>query len=478
MVVNMVCFSIEMKYIVFTFDGSGTPVAQHLQMEGQDVVLAQVQHMRSLASPKDDEYTEERKDKEMRLAIFDGMIKKRVAEELLKEMKTYKNPQDYFVYFDTNGLYALAEQIQDLGFHGNFPTRDDYLYEADRDKAKEFVKKHYAKLNVPRKKEFSSVSDAKKFLADTDEVWVLKGNSDTSGVFVPDVDDPILAAKQVIESLEKDAESFVSEGFILELLIPSVMELTPEKLYYDGVPLGVSIDIENKPIGSGNISIQTGCAADLVFPITDTDKIAQIAFPPIVDEIAKKHKGLFYWDASILINKRDGKMYFGEFCPNRPGYNASFTEFAQCGSVHEFFEKVVQKKNPFTVGTVATSIRIFNFHKDNDTLQPLGGLTIDFAPEIEKDVWLWDVKKKGKKLKNLGYGDFIGVITGSGTSVEEAVNKMYKNLEKFSFLGAYYRPKADYISLGYSTSILNRLNYGMERGLYQIPFKVKVGIIR
>lgn len=467
-----------MKYIVFTFDGSGTPVAQHLQMEGQDVVLAQVQNMRSLASAEDTEYTEGRNDKESRLSVFDGMVKKREAEELLKEMKTYKNPQDYFVFFDTNGLYALAEQIKDLGFHGNFPTREDYLFESDRDKAKEFVKKHYAKLNIARKKEFRSVSDAKKFLADTDEVWVLKANTDALTAFVPDVDDPILAARQVIETLDKDASDYESEGFILELLIPSVMEITPEKLYYDGVPIAVSIDIENKPIGSGNISIQTGCAADMVFPITEQDRICQIAFPPIVDELAKQHKGLFYWDASILINKRDGKMYFGEFCPNRPGYNASFTEFAQCGSVHEFFEKAVQQKNPFTLGTVATSIKIFNLHRDADTQQIMGGLTVDFAPEVEKDVWLWDAKKKGKKLVNTGYGDIIAVITGSGNSVEEAVNRMYKNLEKFSFLGAYYRPKADYVSLGYSTSILNRLNYGMERGLYRIPFHVKVGAIR
>ncbi|HEX8931842.1 MAG TPA: hypothetical protein VF810_01675 [Patescibacteria group bacterium] len=464
-----------MKYIVFTFDGSGTPVAQHLQMEGQDVVLAQIENMKSLATEGDTEYTEDRKDKEMRLSVFDGLVKKKPAEELLKEMKTYKNPEDYFVYFDTNSLYAIAEQIKDLGFHGNFPTHEDYLYEVDRDKAKEFVKKYYSKLNIARKKEFRSVLEAKKFLENTDEVWVLKGNSDELSAFVPDVDDPILAAKQVIEVLNKDASSYESEGFILELLIPSVMEITPEKIYYDGVPISVTIDIENKPLGSGNISIQTGCAADLVFPIADTDRIAQIAFPPIVDELAKKHKGLFYWDASILINKRDGKMYFGEFCPNRPGYNASFTEFAQCGSVHEFFEKVSQKKNPFTLGTVASSIRIFNLHRDNDTQQTLSGLTIDFAPEVEKDIWLWDVRKRGKKLVNVGYGDIIAVVTGSGDSVEEAVNRMYRNLEKFSFLGAYYRPKADYLSLGYSTSILNRLNYGMERGLYQIPFKVKIG---
>ncbi len=465
-----------MKYIVFTFDGSGTPVAQHLQMEGQDVILAQVDNPKSLASEDDTEYSlEARSDKEQRLSIFDGVVKKRSAEELLKEMKTYKNPQDYFVFFDTNGLYALAEQIIDLGFHGNFPTREDYLYETDRDKAKEFVKKHYAKLNIARKKEFAHITDAKKFLSDTDEVWVLKGNSDSANAFVPDVDDPVLAARQIVEVMDRDSGMYESEGFILELLIPSVMELTPERLYYDGELLGASVMIENKPLGSGNISVQTGCAADLVFPISNDDRINQIAFPPIVDEIAKKHKGLFYWDASILINKRDGKMYFGEFCPNRPGYNSSLTEYAQCGSVHEFFEKVTQKKNPFTLGTVAASVKVFNLHRNNETQQILDGLTVDFSPEVEKDIWLWDVKRKGKKLVNTGYGDAIAAITGSGKSIEEAVNKMYRNLEKFSFVEAYYRPKADYLSHGYPTSILNRLNYGMERGLYQIPFNVKVG---
>lgn len=467
-----------MKYIVFTFDGSGTPVAQHLQLEGQDVILAQVNRMESLSSAEDKElYSEARKDKEMRLSFFDGMVKKKPAEELLKEMKTYKNPQDYFVYFDTNGLYALAEEIKDLGFHGNFPTREDYLYETDRDKAKEFVKKHYTKLQIARKKEFTNINDAKKFLADTDELWVLKSNMDDASAFVPEVDDPILAARQVVEVLDKDAGSYGAAGFILELLIPSVIELTPERLYYDGEIIGTSLMIENKPIGSGNISIPTGCAADLVFPIAESERINQIAFPPIVDELAKQHKGLFYWDASILINKRDGKMYFGEFCPNRPGYNSSFTEFAQCGSVHNFFENVSQKKNPFTLGTVATSVRIFNLHRNNEDQQILGGLTVDFTPEVEKDIWLWDVKRKGKKLINIGYGDSLAVVTGSGKSVEEAVNRMYRNLDKFSFMGAYYRPKADYLSLGYATSILNRLNYGLERGLYQIPFNVKVGDI-
>jgi hypothetical protein len=46
------------------------------------------------------------------------------------------------------------------------------------------------------------------------------------------------------------------------------------------------------------------------------------------------------------IDKRTGKIYFGEFCSNRPGYNSLFTELAQCSSVHHYFSSVVRKQNP------------------------------------------------------------------------------------------------------------------------------------
>src|SRR5205085_11948748 len=96
--------------------------------------------------------------------------------------------------------------------------------------------------------------------------------------------------------------------------------------------------IENKPIGAGNLGPQTGCAQDLVFPIPLTSPVVKLAFPPIVYQMAKDRGGLFVWDASLLMDPRTGALFFGEFCPNRFGYNALFTEVCQAGSVQEFFE--------------------------------------------------------------------------------------------------------------------------------------------
>ena len=59
-----------------------------------------------------------------------------------------------------------------------------------------------------------------------------------------------------------------------------------------------------------------------------SDEINRIAFPPKVYEMAKAHPGMFIWDASLLIDARTRKIYFGEFCPNRWGYDSFFTEIA------------------------------------------------------------------------------------------------------------------------------------------------------
>jgi len=204
------------------------------------------------------------------------------------------------------------------------------------------------------------------------------------------------------------------------------------------------------------------------------NKIHDIAFPPIVDRMAKKHKGLFIWDASLLINKQTGEIYFGEFCSNRPAYNAIFTELSQLHSVSHFFESIVAKKNPFTLGTVGASVMLFNLYRDPTERYLLSGASVGYTQESAKDIWPWDVHKKTRndKMRIVGYGWELCPITGAGGSIDEAVRNLYKNVENFSLAGAYYRPKYDFLSMEYPTSILNRLRYGLRRKLYQLPFQV------
>lgn len=469
-----------MKYIFITFEGLGLPIACKLQREGHEVIVGMIEEIKDYAMVEESrEVSEKEAVRKKRMSLFDNMLEKRPAEDVLKWMKTVRKPHEYFVFFDVNNLYRWADKVRDLGFEGNFPTKEDYLFEIDREMAKDFVKKNYSKLHTPEVVEFTSSKDGIDFIKKTDRFWVLKGKTEGAKTFIPDVTDIELSRRQIIDMLTNFPEKYEKRGFIFELLIPSIIELTPEKIYYDGVPLVTTIDVENKAFGSGNISIQTGCAEDLVFPISMEDRINKIAFPPVVDRMAREHKGLFFWDASLLINKRDGKIYFGEFCSNRPGYNSLLTELAQAPSVNDFFEKVVHKMNPLPLGTVGSSVRLFNLNKDEETEEVAENIAVDFKHDISKDLWLWDVKRNQYgRLVSVGYTWNLGVMTGSGKSIDEAVSKMYRSVDDFSFLGTYYRSMDDFVSLDYPTSIPNRLNYGLERGLYHLPFDVRVGVVR
>jgi len=469
-----------MKYVFITYSGLSLPIAYKLQQEGNDVVVGQIEDIKDYVMEEEiKKAVESNFNHERRMKLFRNMVKLQPAERVIEQLKAAKNPQEYFIFFEENNLYRWADKVRDLGCEGNFPTREDYLFEIDRDFAKEFVKQHYSKLYTPQVMEFAKAADAINFLKETNDIWVLKGMHDHAKTYVPTINDVGLARGQLIEMLNNFPNEYERLGLILEIFIPSIIELTPEKMYYNGVPLVTTMNFENKSFGSGNISVQTGCAEDLIFPTDMEDKINKICFPPIIDEMARQHKGLFIWDASILINKRDGKMYFGEFCSNRPGYNSFFTELSLLGSVTPFFEKIVRKESPFTLGTVATSVRIFNLNRDEDTEQIAADMTVDYRSEIEKDLWLWDVRKNQRgKLVTVGSDWNLAVITGSGKSIDEAVGKMYRSVDGFAFVGAYYRSKDDYLSLDYPTSIINRLNYGLERGLYRLPFDVKVGEIQ
>jgi hypothetical protein len=468
-----------MKYVFITYNGLALPIAYKLQQEGHEVIVGQIDHVKDYVMEEEvDSATETDFAKKRRLDLFKGMLDIRPANKVIDILLKAADPKNYFIFFEENNLYRWADKIRHLPLEGNFPTKEDFLFEIDRDFAKQFVKEHYPKLYTPDVEEFSTIEQGIKFLRKTKEIWVLKGKDDSAPTFVPDVDVPDLANAQVIDMLENFPYKYQKLGFILEPFIPLALELTPEIMFYDGVPLFTTVGIENKSFGSGNLSIQTGCAEDLVFPTNMEDRINRYAFPPIVYEMAKAHKGLFIWDASLLVSKKDGKIFFGEFCSNRPGYNSFFTELSQAKSVNDFFMTSVEKLPALKPGTVGTSLRLFNMNRDEDTEQISENITVDYKPEIEKDLWLWDVKRNGnKKILTVGADWNLAIITGAGKSINEAVNKLYKNVDGFSFVGSYYRSEDDFISQDYPTSILNRLNYGLERGLYRLPFDVRVGAI-
>jgi hypothetical protein len=459
-----------MKYAVFTFDGYGLAIAHRLQQEGRQVHVGIVSEQEMVTSELEKGIAPEApRSRERRMSHYDGMLEKQRADDLIERIR--KRPNDWFTFFDLNHLFRFAAQLADLGCPGNYPTEADYLFEIDREKAKEFVTKNYPNVRVGRKRRFKTGSSAKRFLKSSDDLWVLKGLAEEARTVVPDVEDLDLAHGQLLDALAQHPEEYESAGFILELLIPNAVELTPQKVFLDGRPVATCMCIENKQLGAGNVGPMTDCAQDLVFGTSLDEQINQIAFPAAVDEMASQRAGLFYWDASLLANPRTGGLYFSEFCANRPGYNCLYSEIAACGSASGYFESLANGRSPYPDGVVAASCRVFNLHRGVDG-QSLPGGTIDFKERVSEGLWLKDPHKRGRKVEAAGYTDTVAVLTGAGRSVGEAAKKLYKRIDEFSFEGSYYRPQFDFLSREYRSSVINRLNYGLQRGFYKIGFGI------
>src|SRR5205823_2460997 len=92
-------------------------------------------------------------DKKQRLLLYKNIVDRLPADLLIKKLKKIKNPQEYFVFFETNNLFRYAAELKNLGFHGNFPEEQDRVFEINRNQSKDFVKKYYPNLKTPEVKD-------------------------------------------------------------------------------------------------------------------------------------------------------------------------------------------------------------------------------------------------------------------------------------------------------------------------------------
>lgn len=442
----------------FTFDCIALSVVEKLIKEGNNVIVAQVQDYRDL----EEDTKEDPESKRRRLSLYDGIVHKEDAKAVLRRIKGIKDKDEWIVWFDFNNMGVLAEEALALGFtKGLFPTVDDTSLERDRDAAKEIVKEHYPMLSVAEKHDFKSVDDAKKFLEETEGLWVLKGNADSAKTVVPANDDAELAKRVLFDALDAQKKDYEKEGFILEEKIIGGLELTPQIVFLDGKVVFTDIDLENKNIGAGNVGIQTGAMQTLVAKTRLTERINKIAFPPWVYEQAKKHTGLFITDAGIIAKGTD--YYFTEFCFQRFGYDSFFAEMEMAGSCTDFFERLFAGENPLE-RDFGVAVRGLNLHKDDKERRVLEGVSMSMKDPDR--VYLFECKEEDGRRVSTGCGWDMVVFVGAGETPNEAIRAAYEEADNFAFEDLHIRPEFDMSSYDYPTSIPNRYS-GLNHRLFE-----------
>ena len=461
---------------LITFGGDGMPVANRFKEsigEEGKVIVGMIKNAKDIYLPseikkmeeegEDPEKIEKEEDKKVRFKLYEGILDVYAADSVVEFLKGVENKEEWFVFFDMNTCFKYGEIIQEFMPYGNFPTAEQRELEVDREKAKKFIEDNYPDVKKEQHWEFKTAEEGIKFVEQSDEILVLKGNNGEAPTVVPPVDDLETAKELLIEALETNKDKYNAGGLIFEVKLEDAIELTPERIYFEGEELFTDLDIETKKKYAGDVGGQlVGCGTDCIIMTNMDDKINQVAFPEIVDEMAKKAKSMFIWDLSVLISKRTGKVYPGEFCPNRCGWNAFLTEMEGIDPV-QYFTDVVNFRNPLEGKKFSSSTRIFN---DEDEK---GDIKIIYPEEAKDHVWIFDGKMKDGELVTVGYdnAEDLGVITGHGDTFAESVKNLYDMCARFALATKRwgYRSKGDYLDTSYGTSIVNRYNYAVDKGL-------------
>lgn len=441
--VNIIMVGEEHKltYIVFTSEGTGIPIAHHLQNEGYDVIVGQAETFKELgieSTPEEDKKLKKNQE------LYKGILKKYPALKLAKALEKIKDKDSYFIYCDLNSLYVYGERMLKAGFtKGIFPTKEDYEFEKGREEAMKFVEENYPDIKIIPYQKIKTVEEARKIVEESEVPMVIQSEGDFVSTICP-VDDVEKNKTEILSALEKHAAEYAKGEIILKEKLVQPIEITPQIVFWDGEPVFTDIDLETKNIGDGeNNGNQVGCGSNLIIRTEFDDKINKIAFPPVVYEMAKKHKGIFVWDISIYVTEKG--LFFGEFCSNRFGYDAVLTEMCMAGGASAYFDAIQTLENPLKT-VFGTAVRVFNLNKQEDTELTIGD---------EENTWVYEMKEEKGKRVSLGIFWDLAVITACSDSIEDSVEQMYENLKTLSFKEKYTRTKEDFLC-DYPTSIINR----------------------
>ena len=410
------------SYIIFTKGMDGITYGVRLKEEGNNVIMA------ILPDEKEDPEILKR-----RATIGDGLIDRYPADKVIKLLSKIpdEDRDEYFIDWDFNYSPEYADKIRKIPgvpFFGLMPTKEGRALEDDRHAAQEFVNQNYLNLEIPEEMEFKAVEEAIAHIEEGNKVYVVKCNGDHVTVFVPEAKEFKDAIGEIKSHLESNKSELEKEGFILQEKIINPVEVTPEALFINGKPLYWMVDIENKRIAAGDYGKIVGCSIDLNFIPNPGSKLVQYGLKDYYKK-AEEDKLTNWMDASMYVDRHTNKAYFGEFCPERRGYNSFLTELSMLPSVSYFFESVIAGINPFeSAKPFGVSIRVFNSQTDEER-HPKGGLAIK---AYGRNVWLWDVKKDEKdNLVTVGESDSAACITGVGDTVDEAIENVFYNLGNF-----------------------------------------------
>lgn len=406
------------KFILVTKDFSGLGFALDGIEKGFEVIISYGGY-----EFKDD------KEENAYMMTGEGMIEKYPLEDIIKNIKDYK---EYYFVFDGNHNVKEGELLRKEGFKVWGGSEFTDKLENDREFGMKFAES--CGLHSPDQQEFSGADEGIKFLEEhEEEAYVFKPNaiSDNSKTYVPINEEPCKANKEVREFIKAFESDECVSSYILQKVVKGV-EVNVEGYFINGECVFAHANFENKKSFQEDMGRATGCAFDVDFEIPLESELYKITVGKMADKLEEmEYTGLA--DANVIIGDFN-QVYFLEYC-FRSGYNSavnfhknlcnkSFLE--TCADMVDGIVDIKARK-----GFGAT---ITMFTDDFYT-----GLPIYIPEDIEKDVYLFDAYEEDGMLKMAGSSNEILIVCGHGYTISETLAEVEEKARKIIFKDRYMR---------------------------------------
>jgi phosphoribosylamine-glycine ligase len=411
-----------MKFVIATKDYAGLGFAIRLRDEGHDVIVGTNPGNEELSDP-------------VRLAAYDlvgrGIVEKAPLADLIA---CRDEKRDWYWIWDFNHALEENETLRSDGFKVLGGGRHAEMMEHDRHACLEFASTYG--LESPPSFPFTSPQEAIHFCETNPRTaYVYKPDEGANfETFLPESEDAVDANLELRMHLASLGET---GSFILQERKEGV-ETNVEVWIQEGEPVFAFMTLESKKKYVMDMGELVGCAFDFSFIIPLDCK----AVTESVGKLYPAYKKMRYTgfaDANFIAS-RDG-LWFFEKC-ERFGYNAhpNLLFNLSLRGVGEVLASLIDGnlKPEFSGGFGATVTM-------STKANPTGGKVIQFPRKLWKDIYWWDVYKKGEHYLTAGYDQegYVLILTAYGYTIPTAWEKLMGRAAQIKFPYRNYRPDGD-----------------------------------
>ncbi len=366
--------------------------------------------------------------------VYDGFLDK------VTDWKQFTDWADVIV-FDDVGFGSIADELRSQGklvVGGSSYT--DKL-EEDREFGQSEMKK-MGMLTLPHW-DFSDYDSAIKFIEENPGRYVYKPSgsvqSDSKGLLFLGKDDDGKDLHEILRSnkkvLQKRVEQFQLQKFAQGVEIAVGAFFNGNDFIYP-----INVNFEHKKLFPGDIGPYTGEMGTLMY-WAPSNTIFRTTLEKMKDELAKS-KYVGYIDINCIANARGiypleftARFGYPTISVQIEGITSEWGDFLYSIAKGENYE--LKTKKGFQIGVVCSTPPFP--YSDKNEMAIYHDLSIIFKKPNLEGVHLGDVKLVEDTWRIAGYTGYALVVTGCGTTVEDARKQVYGRLDNILLQNMFFR---------------------------------------